>query len=71
MKLHFHPGTDSLYIELKSQPDMEVRKVADSLIVDLEQAAEVPGFGVDRASTRLELTTLATTSLSFNAIKAT
>ena len=29
MKLHYYPETDSLYIELKSQPGTETREVAE------------------------------------------
>jgi len=35
VKLHYYPETDSLYIELKSQPGTEVREVADGLSVRL------------------------------------
>jgi uncharacterized protein YuzE len=63
MKLHYYPETDSLYIELKSQPGVEGREVADGLNVDLDTAGEVVGFDIDHASTRFDLTTLETTAL--------
>ena len=63
MKLHYYPETDSLYIELKSQPGVEVGEVANGLNVDLDAAGEVVGFDIDHASTRFDLTTLETTAL--------
>jgi hypothetical protein len=32
MKLHAYPETDSLYVELKSEPGVETRPVTDGLI---------------------------------------
>jgi uncharacterized protein YuzE len=63
MKLHYYPETDSLYIELKPEPGAETREVADGLNVDLDEKGEVVGFDIDRASKRLDLTTLETTAL--------
>jgi len=70
MKLHYYPETDSLYIELKSQPGAEVREVADGLNVDLDAAGEVVGFDIDHASRRLDLTTLETIALPVKATRA-
>jgi uncharacterized protein YuzE len=63
MKLHYYPETDSLYIELKSEPGAETREVADGLNVDLDAKGEVVGFDIDRASRRLDLSTLETIAL--------
>ena len=63
MKLHYYPETDSLYIELKSQPGTEVRKVADGLNVDLDAAGQVVGFDIEHASARFDLNTLETIAL--------
>ena len=71
MKLHCYPDTDSLYIELKSEPGTEVREVADGLNVDLSATGEVVGFDIDRASTRLDLTTLETVALPLKTTCAT
>ncbi len=70
MKLHYYPDTDSLYIELKSEPGMEVREVADGLNVDLSATGEVVGFDIDHASIRLDLTTLETIALPLKITKA-
>ncbi len=63
MKLQYYPETDSLYIELKPEPGAEVQEIADGLNVDLNEAGEVVGLDIDRASRRLDLTTLEITSL--------
>jgi uncharacterized protein YuzE len=70
MKLHYYPETDSLYIELKSEPGAEVREVADGLNVDLNAAGEVVGFDIDHASQRLDLTTLETVALPLKTTRA-
>jgi uncharacterized protein YuzE len=70
MKLQYYPETDSLYIELKSVPGVEVREVADGLNVDLDAAGEVVGFDIDNASRRLDLTTLETIALPVKATRA-
>src|SRR2546421_4212261 len=36
MKLHYHPETDSLYIELKGTPGVETREIVEGLVVDLD-----------------------------------
>ncbi len=63
MKLHYHPETDSLYIELKPGPGAETREVSDGLNVDLDTAGGVVGFDIDQASKRLDLSTLETEAL--------
>lgn len=63
MKLHYHPDTDSLYIELKAAPGAETREVADGLVVDMDAAGEVVGLDIDMASKRFDLTKLETVAL--------
>ena len=70
MKLHYYPDTDSLYIELKSQPGAETREVASGLNVDLDAHGEVVGFDIDLASQRLDLTTLDTVALPLRTTSA-
>ena len=64
MRLHCYPETDSLYVEFKSGPGVETREVSDCLNVDLGAAGEIVGFDIDRASRRLDLSTLETGSLT-------
>ncbi len=70
MKLHYNPDTDSLYIEFKPGPGVETREVSEGLNVDLDATGGVVGFDVDRASQRLDLSTLETESLPLRATKA-
>ncbi len=70
MKLHYYPDTDSLYIELRAEPGTEVREVADGLNVDIDAAGNVVGLDIDRASKRLDLSTLETVSLPLTTTRA-
>lgn len=70
MKLHYYPETDSLYIELKSSPGADVREIADGLNVDLDEAGNVVGFDIDRASVRFDLTTVETIALPLPPVRA-
>ena len=70
MKLHYYPEADSLYIKLRSDPGAEVREVADGLNVDLDAAGNVVGFDIDRASQRLDLSTLETIALPVTTTRA-
>ena len=58
MKLHYYAETDSLYLELKSEPGAQTLEVSDGLNVDLDAAGQVVGFDIDQASRRLDLSTL-------------
>ncbi|MDE0176928.1 MAG: DUF2283 domain-containing protein [Defluviicoccus sp.] len=70
MKLHYYPDTDSLYIEFKPGPGAETREVSDGLNVDLDATGDVVGFDIDRASQRLDLSTLETESLPLRSTRA-
>ena len=70
MKLHYYPDTDSLYIEFKPGPGVETREVSEGLNVDLDATGGVVGFDIDRASQRIDLSTLETESLPLRATKA-
>ena len=70
MKLHYYPDTDSLYIEFRAGPGAETREVSDGLNVDLDATGDVVGFDIDRASQRLDLSTLETESLPLRSTRA-
>jgi uncharacterized protein YuzE len=70
VKLHYYPETDSLYIELRSEPGAEVREVAEGLNVDVDAAGNVVGFDIDQASQRLDLSTLETIALPLKNTRA-
>jgi uncharacterized protein YuzE len=70
MKLHYYPDTDSLYIELKSAPGVEVREIADGLNADIGADGAVVGLDIEYASDRLDLATLETIGLPVGRLKA-
>ena len=70
MKLHYYPDTDSLYIELKSAPGVEVREIADGLNADIGADGAVVGLDIEYASDRLDLATLETEGLPVGRLKA-
>jgi uncharacterized protein YuzE len=63
MKLHYYPETDSLYIELKSEPGTQTREIVEGLVVDLDANGDVVGFDIDRASNKLDLSKIETVAL--------
>lgn len=70
MKLHYYPDTDSLYVEFRNEPGEQTLEVTDGLQVDINAAGEVVGFDIDRASSRVELSTLETSSLPLRSTRA-
>jgi uncharacterized protein YuzE len=63
MKLHYYPGTDSLYLDLNAKPSADSRDVAEGLVIDLDSAGQVVGIDIQHASQLLDLNTLETESL--------
>ena len=70
MKLHYYPETDSLYIELKTQPGAESREIAAGLNVDFDAKGDVVGIDIDQASRKLDLTSLETVALPIGRARA-
>ena len=70
MKLHYYPETDSLYIELKPGPSAETREVANGVNLDLAEDGTVIGLDIDRASLKLDLSTLEAVDLPLGNLKA-
>ena len=69
MKLHYDPKTDSLYVGFRAGPGVGTRDVPDGLNVDLDAAGDVVGFDIDRASTRLDLSTVETEAMPLRSIR--
>ena len=69
MKLHYYPETDSLYIELKSQPGAETREVAPGVNADFEASGGLVGIDIDGAS-KFDLSTLETKGVPLTTLKA-
>ena len=70
MKLHYYPDTDSLYVEFRSEPGEQTLEVTNGLQVDINAAGEIVGFDIDRASSRMDLSTLETSSLPLRSTRA-
>ena len=58
MKLNYYPDTDSLYIDLSSRTSSESKEVAQGVVVDFDEAGNIVGIDIDRASNILDLTEL-------------
>ena len=69
MKLHYYPETDSLHIELRAEPGVDTREIAEGLNVDLNANGEVVGLDIDHASSQLDLTTLEAVDLPLKATR--
>jgi uncharacterized protein YuzE len=63
MKLHYHPDTDSLYINLSGRTSVESREVASGVVLDFDIDGVPVGIDIDRASRLLDLTKLETESV--------
>ena len=70
MKLHYHPETDSLYIELKAGPGVETREIAAGVNADLDAGGDVVGIDIDGASRKLDLSSLETVALPIKTTRA-
>ena len=70
MKIHYHPETDSLYLELKAEPGVETREVADGFNVDVDANGEVVGFDIDHATKRFDLSTVEVEALPVRTYRA-
>jgi len=55
MRINYYPETDSLYIDLSSQPSAESREVSDGVVLDYDAAGNLAGIDIDQASTKLEM----------------
>lgn len=70
MKLHYYPETDSLYIELSAGRSVETRAATDTVNLDLDASGGIVGIDIDHASRQLDLTTLETSALPLQVLRA-
>lgn len=68
MKLSYYPETDSLYIDLSERTSVESREVSDGVVLDYDAEGQLVGIDIDKASTKVQLTTLQTTGWPGSAI---
>lgn len=69
MKLHHYPETDSFYIELLTALSTETWAITGTLNIDFGVDGKV-GIDIDHASKQLDLATLETSALPFQALRA-
>lgn len=63
MKLHYYPETDSLYIDLNSNPSVVSKEIAKDLVIDFDKKGNIVGIDIDHASKKLDLKVLEAQSL--------
>ena len=69
MKLQYYPETDSLYIDLNSNPSADSREIADGLVIDFDAEGNIVGIDVNHASKKLDLRTLEAVALPLSTTK--
>ena len=65
MKLKYYPETDSLYIDLSSNPGTDSKEVADGVVIDLDGDGNVVGIDIDHASEKIDLEDLSFSKIPF------
>ena len=70
MNLRYYEDTDSLYIDLTSQPSIESREISDGVVLDYDANGNLAGIDIDNASTKLELKEVNLSSLPLHKHKA-
>jgi len=65
MKFKYYPETDSLYIDLSSNPGTDSKEVADGVVIDLDGDGNVVGIDIDHASEKIDLEDLSFSKIPF------
>ncbi len=68
MKLYYYADTDSLYIDLADRPSAASREVLPGVVVDLDDRGALVGIDIDHASQQLDLPSLETASIPYQAL---
>jgi len=55
MKISYYSDTDSLYIDLASQPGVESREISEGVVLDYDAQGRLVGIDIDNASQKVEL----------------
>ena len=63
MKLNYHPGTDSLYIDLSEQTSVESREISEGVVLDYDAQGNLVGIDIDNASRKVDLRKLTVSKL--------
>ena len=55
MKLKYYQETDSLYIDLSSEPSAETREISEGVALDYDADGNLVGIDIDNASSKMDL----------------
>ena len=55
MKLNYYRDTDSLYIDLTSNPSVESREISEGVVLDYDSQGNLAGIDIDNASKKINL----------------
>ena len=55
MKINYYPETDSLYIDLSSNPSVDSVEVSEGVIIDYDAKGQIVGIDIDNAGSKLDL----------------
>ena len=55
MKLSYYKETDSLYIDLSSNPSADSREVSEGIVLDYDAQGNLVGIDIDNASQKVDL----------------
>jgi uncharacterized protein YuzE len=58
MRFHYHPDTDSLYIDFADRPGADSSEVASDVIIDLDAEGRVVDIEIHHASALVDLSRL-------------
>jgi len=64
MKLNYFADTDSLYIELATQPSTESKEVSEGVVIDYDERGNLVGIDIDNASTKVDMRILQLVNLT-------
>ena len=63
MKVQYYPETDSLYIDLSARTSVDSQEVASGVVLDVDDAGQLVGIDIERASHIVDLSRLDAESL--------
>lgn len=55
MKLNYYPETDSLYINLSEQPNVQSLEISEGVLLDYDAEGGIVGIDIDNASNKVEM----------------
>lgn len=58
MKINYYPDTDSIYIDLSSNPSADSIEISEGVVLDYDVNNQIVGIDIDNASKKLDLSEL-------------